>query len=398
MISIFATIASIVGIISLCKRILTFEIGLTSALLFAFSPAVLDYATEARSTALATAMVIWSLIYINRYLENHSKRKLIIFTSIVIINCYLSLFTILFWPLYLLSFYFAGLKNFKPRDLTFALIIALSAISPLFYMTTHSAGRTDWIGKDYKSINSIAHFGGLAFRESQIFSFNYVPVFLLVFWAVITINIVRNWVFSKRVFSDQKVVLLLIIWSLVPGSALIIISLLRPVYLNRYVIASIPGLMILFAVSLQAFSNKIIRNAFIILVVAVSIYQAFTPTTDQQSKDKWQQFSDPLRFNVHLGDSIIFDQSCAGFFYADALADSTLNYNLVKPQNLDLDSWITTPDRVKSLENAGNRVWVTAIGDISKTMSDALIAQGYRNQRDFVYSDGQKLWLYEKIG
>jgi len=298
----------------------------------------------------------------------------------------------------LLSFYFAGLKNFKPRNLFFALIIVFSAIFPLFYLSINSTGRTDWIGKDYKSINSIAHFGGIAFRESQIFSFNYVPIFLLVFWAVIVTNIGRNWVFSKRIFSDQKVVLLLIIWSLLPGIALIIISFLRPTYLNRYVIASIPGLMILFTVSLQLFSNKIIKNVLIILVVAVSIYQAFTPTTDQQSKDNWKKFSAPLRLNAHPGDSIIFDQSCAGFFYADALADSTLDFNLVKSQNLDLDSWITTSDRIKSLDNAGNRVWVTAIGDISKTVSEALISQEYRNQRDFAYSDGQKLWLYEKTG
>jgi len=396
-ISIFATLASFFGIVILCGRILTFKIGLISGLLFSLSPAVLNYAIEARSTALVTAMVIWSVVYINRYLENQSTRTLIIFTCIVILNCYLSLFTILFWPLYLLCFYFSRFKNLKPRSLLFALIIILSTISPLFYLTTHSAGRTDWMAKDYNSINSIAHFGGLPFGESQILNFNYVPIFLIVFWTVMLVNIGRRWVVSKREFSDKEVVLLLLIWSLAPGITLMIISLFRPTYLNRYIIASIPGLMILFTVSLQSFSNKIIKNSLVMAVIVVSIFQAFSATTYQQSKDNWKQFSAPLRLNAIPGDSILFDKSCSGFFYANALADSTFRFNIVEDPRLDLNSWITTHERVTSLENAGKRVWVAAIGDNSETVSAALIAQGYQNKKDFAYSDGRKLWLYEKI-
>jgi hypothetical protein len=132
-------------------------------------------------------------------------------------------------------------------------------------------------------------------------------------------------------------------------------------------------------------------------VIVVSIFQAFSANTYQQSKDNWKQFSAPLRLNAIPGDSILFDKSCSGFFYADALADSTFRFNIVEDPRLDLNSWITTHERVTSLENAGKRVWVAAIGDNSETVSAALIAQGYQNKKDFAYSDGRKLWLYEKI-
>jgi len=397
MISVFATLATISGIITFCTGILSFEIGLVASILFAFSPVVLDYATEARSTALVTASVIWSLIYLNRYLEGQSGKRLTLFTCIVVLNCYLSIFTVLYWPLYFLYFYSVKHKIPKLKNLFLALVAAIFAIFPLIYASMSATGRTDWIAQDYKLINSMMHFGGLPFRESEILNFNYVPIFLAIFWLIFCVNFGQRLFGSKDKLSNALVSFFLV-WSALPAATLIIFSLIRPTYLNRYVIASIPGLMILFVVCLQSFSKRIIQVPLIVLVIAVSIYQAFTPSMAQQSKDHWKQFSAPLRLNAIPGDSIIFDRSCSGFFYTDALGDSTFSFNLVKVENLDLDSWITTPERVKSLRSVSTRIWVTSIGEASNSVKEALNSNGYRTQRNFAYPDGQRLWLYEKIG
>jgi len=394
LISIIATLAGVTGIIALCEMILTREIGLFSALLFALSPAMLDYGTEARSPALVAAVVVWTTIFLIKFLDYQSKYKFYFFTVIIILNCYLSLFTILFWPLYFTCCYFSSNRKSNAKRLIQSLLLSVSAVVPLAYVTLGAAGRTDWIAQDYKTINSIAHFGGLPFRKSEMFGFNYVPIFLLIFWGVIALMVGRRWDYLRQLFS-QRTIMMLLVWSLAPGPILIAVSLIRPMYLNRYIIASIPGLMMIFIVSLKGFSKRLTQNALIGVVILVSIFQAFNPTAGQRAKDNWYGVKSSINLNAAPGDSIVVDDPNP-FLFADALADNTLNFELVKIQPSDLDPWTKTSKRVPHLADVAGRVWVVSLRNVSITTSEVLKDAGYRNVSVVDSFGGEKLWLYEK--
>jgi len=395
LISIISVVATMFGIVILCKKILTIEIGLISALFFSLSPEVLDYATEARSPGLVMAAVIWSLIFLTSYYSNsQSPRNLYFFTSIIIFNCYLSLFTILYWPLYFIFFYFKANKQIRVRHYFLSLLIVMVSIFPLIYESVRGSVRTDWIARDYKTITSVQHFIGLAFKESQFYSFKYVPVFLLIFWGVLILNLGRTLTSMRRKVSNQ-ILIFLVFWGIVPGIILIIISLLRPMYLNRYLVACIPGLMILFVVSIQAFSREITKWGIITLITMVSLFQGLTPSSDQVSKDHWAKVKFTVQLTAKPHDSILMDSSTYMFF-VDAVADPTFKFGLLQVGPSYLDGIVAPPKNVKNLNSAENRVWVISKGEVSTQVRKALLASRYRRSSVFTSESGEKFWLYEK--
>lgn len=250
--------------------------SLVSILLVLFNPFVFFYAFEARNYTLFVFLSLVSMWHFSEILKSNRPRFLSQFFYLLssvagLYTHYYMFFVVAAQYLYLLVFRRHLFSLFLKFSLLF-LILYLPWL-PFFLSQTRSVAGGYWIGKlTWETIGGALVV--LVTGEQRTVFTNLLPVFFTIYLAVSAR--------SKRLLTPETA--LFFFWLLVPFAIPIVISLVRPIFFYRYLVATSVPLMLLPLFWLSATKKLSFLPLVILAVYLYTAGVAFVSQTDPHFK------------------------------------------------------------------------------------------------------------------
>lgn len=305
LLSVIFGIASIILIYVVGKRLFDRKIGVVSALLMSVSVFQIHYSQELRYYSLFEFMTLVSFYFYILFLRSKSyfHAALYILSTILLYYSHdFGIFIIAVQNLYLLM----KLKTLKPVILKWVLsqLLIILGIAPRFlYSFGNKAigeGGPNWISPPglWAPLNTIKGYMSPAFGSHDSTTYFIAVLFLLI--GTLTYILFagkEKWLKSlKQLISGFRTVwkiksetLLVALWLFVPILLVLLMSeVLKPMYLNRYLICSAPACYILAAL-LLAKLNKVVPVGIILIAFLILISPGLYNYHTKPSRKDWRE-------------------------------------------------------------------------------------------------------------
>ena len=357
------------GTAVLARMLVNTRVAVIAGLVFAVLPRVTYMGAEARSTALATMVIVWSTVLLVQILRQPATTPRVRFALWVLYALllagavYLFLYSILLLPVHALAVLLLARPGASARlAWAGAAAGALLLTAPVLY----------WGVLERDQISFIARRAQVGVLDAAVRQWFGNPALAVAAWALIGLGCLAAFVprFRRAGTAPRAELAVLLAWAIVPSGALMIgTHLIAPMYALRYLSICTPAAAILVAVGIGAFTARWVRAGALVLLVALAA-PGYIAQRGDYAKDygsDWRQVSEILHDEARPGDAVVFDESTrpsqrprlAKYLYPAGfvgLADVTLD----RPHQ-DVDGlWdVTVPLTDASYRLAAtNRVWV----------------------------------------
>lgn len=268
--SVIFGVASIYVIYRVGKLIYSKEVGVISAFLLSISLFHIRYSQETRFYALLTFLILLSNFYFVKLLKEKNIKNAgayVILTTAMVYTHVFGLFYIIFQNIYYLLIF---RKNMKFWIAVQGLVLFLFApwIPVLVKQTTKVGNDFWWIPHPtYLSI----------FNTFKSFAGSEVSLYLFIILGVTGIIFIYRQEFNDRIF--------LLLWLSVPIITSFLISLIKPIYIDRYLIGSLPAIILLISKGIFNFRKSLM---ILILLIAITISTIYPLEKYYAVPEKWQ--------------------------------------------------------------------------------------------------------------
>jgi mannosyltransferase len=229
--SVLATAVAAAGIGATGRRLAGVRVGVLSGLAFALLPMVQQYAQEGRSYALVCAAVIWATYVLLRGVEWGGPWTWMVYAALVTVACWLHEFAALVLVAHAVTLWWCGVA--RPTVWRWARASA-SAMATVLPLAMVSAGQSErqlgWLGRP--SGSAWLMFGMLSCAGG------------LLAWAL------RRRPAPDPAAASVDLVRLALPLLVVPTGLLMTTSLIKPWYVDRYVLYGMAGLALLVGAAL----------------------------------------------------------------------------------------------------------------------------------------------------
>lgn len=236
--SVLFAVLTVPVIYLITRRLLVSRwVGAVAALVFACNAFAVRYAREARTYSLTmflAAVAFWLFL---RALETGSMRRWLAYAAVALLGIYSHVFFALLVLLHVMAMALPSLRppSFRAPTIAFALVTLLTL--PLVYAS---------IGQTGSLVNWIEPMQWWALAELFYQFAGATPPAVLVY-AVALVLALAWMIRSARAESASWLFLL---WALVPPLGLAAASLVKPLFVARYLIISLPAITILVAIGI----------------------------------------------------------------------------------------------------------------------------------------------------
>ncbi len=349
--SLMFGVLSLFMVYLLARKLFCEKIALISLALTAVSPIMTYYSQEARLYSLFVLLVLVSFYFFIEYIEKKDNKNLLfyLFFSLLLIYTHLfSFLVIIAQNMYVLYFY-----RFKIKKLLKWFLCQL-ALFMLF---------TPWIPTLIKQVNRTLSVMWIPKPNPGIVIKTFVEFFgntlnLLIFIFVLVVIIQRK----KFEAKSKENIILLGIWILVPFAIVIAYSsMFSSVYNTRYLLFTLPAILMLFSVFIDkiAEKNKTFSYILIAILIISSLNSVFTQL-ERMDKDDWRDVSIYVKENVKENETIFIDpfyhqQPFTYYYDIDCFKESdipTCNFNRHEILSLDWEATCCS-DNSKLTSNSG---------------------------------------------
>lgn len=235
--SVLATAAATGTLALLGQRLARPRAGLLAGVVFTLLPPVQRYAQEGRSYALVCALVVWASYLLVRALRRRTVRAWAGYGVVVLAACLLHEFAVL-----ALAAHLVALPRAARRAGLLVALAVCTALAPLVALSTRQSAQVSWIG----GVGAGALVG-------------FVGVTVL---GVACAALLRGSERSRERMGLTSLALPLLV---LPALLLLLISLVKPLYVDRYVLYGHAGTALLVGGAL----DRLVRAAGRIRAVAV---------------------------------------------------------------------------------------------------------------------------------
>lgn len=261
------------------------EVSLVTVVLFAISPFILWYTTEAQTYALFTLVVAANHLYFLRMQRSnafHGKFGYFLTALAGLFTHYLFMFLILSQFIYLLGAIVIRPKNGQGRAWFAAFYIVLTLLAGLFfagwiyYLTT--LGLT--LPQKLSLTPNRLQFAGQLFTSFYLgFPLGNYQALIIALWPISVVFLFL--IFTRDAQARLKNTTYFIVVTFFPILLTFSVSFLQPFFDARYLIFTVPSLFVLTGWLLLNFSKKVFSLALLIVVVTIGsllIAQVTSPT------------------------------------------------------------------------------------------------------------------------
>lgn len=296
--SVIFGVASIYVIYRVGKLIYSEEVGIICAFLLSISFFHIRYSQEARFYALLTFLILLSNFYFVRLLKEKNIKDAciyIVITTAMTYTHFFGLFYIMFQNIY---YFLAHRKNMKFWIVIQGTILLLFAIwIPVLVKQTTKVGDDSWWIPRPTYIT--------LFNTFKSFAGSDINLYLFVILGIIGIIFIYKEEFNDRIF--------LLLWLFIPIVTSLSISLIRPIYVDRYLIGSLPAIVLLISKGIFNFR----KSLMILLLIAITISAIF-PLEKYYAvpeKEQWREVTSYIENNKGYDDYVLLSRTAIPFAY-----------------------------------------------------------------------------------
>ncbi|WP_324792451.1 glycosyltransferase family 39 protein [Streptomyces cyaneofuscatus] len=283
--SVLATAAAASGVAMLAVRLAGPRAGLCAGTVFAVLPGVQQYAQEGRSYALVCALVVWATYALVRAVERGRRSMWAAYVGLLLAACWLHEFAVLAVAAHALFVPRARRRAFAASAVSVAV-----GLSPLVLVSMRQSSQVGWLDATQ--------------------SVEYVRFSLMVGTALAAAAVAgaRR---RTRTAREGRLVALGLGLFLAPTGLLMLLSLAKPLYLDRYVVYGAAGLALL----LGAAFNRALRlrkgvraGAVVAAVVACAMVvpTALELRTSASRSDDMTALAATLRETTRPDDGVVY--------------------------------------------------------------------------------------------
>jgi 4-amino-4-deoxy-L-arabinose transferase-like glycosyltransferase len=382
-------IATIPLLYVVARKFMNVEPALAAAALMAFSPTHVYYSQEARGYTLAIVMVLLSTYFFVRAVEQCQRRDWTWWMVASTLAFYCHDFTALVLLAQSCSLLFkAEPKRWRPLLIRGTLIFVF-ALPGLTYIFRASPENLHFIWMPRPSAKEFWHLAGF-------FGGNGVKVVVAgILWAGGLVAIWR----SRRSASDRDAFwrgMLILLWALLPVVILALISEWQPLFLQRYVIFSLPAMILLAALGVDRLRKWRIGLSLVVLLCGMSV-PAIIGDYDKPRED-WRGASNTILAGATPGDAVVFFPFYSRImldYYRDRSGASTPLHVFAPEYYAGGED---ARDLLKALDSEPGQfrhVWVV-VADERTTIDDFEYGPAVANKLQSIYGE-PKVWKFAAV-
>jgi mannosyltransferase len=308
--SVAAGVATIPALYALGVRLFDRKVALIASALLAVNAFHVQWSQETRSYALLVLLMTLSYLYLTKSIERMSAKTGVLYVLTTSLALYAHIYAGLVCVAQAASLLFLGRR--RPRwSSMFVLgvgvtMLSLPVVAFILERAKHPWMPLDWLVKPtvhglYDKFYSFA--GNANFPESTGGQLILAAYSILCLIAVISLVLLYRKSGSSVQTWGTMVALL---WLLVPMAMALLISLVQPMFMNRYLLMTVPAMALLAAKGI-----RVIRPASLSvcsLIVVLSLGAARLPPYYQHraSFQEWKTVTQHVITHAQPGDGVIF--------------------------------------------------------------------------------------------
>ncbi len=289
-------IASVPLMYVVARRLVSGGAALASAALLAFSPMHVYYSQEARSYTLTIFLVLLSSSFFVLAVEEGRRRDWVLWTVFGLLAFYSHDFAALVLVAQVCSLLFRKTSPAIWRRVIFCgLLILMLAVPGLSYVFRASPENLHFIWMPQANPREIWHL-------AAFFSGSGVKTFLaLILWTAGLVAIVHDRRRDSETFWRG---MLILSWAFLPAVITALVSLRHPIFMQRYLIFSLPAMVLLAAVGMTALRKMYAGVVMVIALCAMSIPSIVKDY--HKPREDWRAASSAILASAQSGDAVVF--------------------------------------------------------------------------------------------
>ena len=404
--SVIFAVGGVIMTYAIGARLFNIRTGLTAGLVLTVNAFFISYAQEARGYTLLLLLTTFSMYLFIKVIERQQYRYYIALGLTNALVLYAHFFGFFILVAQIISLVFLPPRTIRWRRMLTCAILTASLAVPLgiFILTHEDYQQVDWIPKSsLRSVYSLFIYftgnGGVL----PLLSY-FIPCFVSFVFAV------QAFIRFKKSNLVWRYALLLC-WLFVPILSLYLISMFKPLFVDRYMISSLPALVLLTGVGLSSFRSKALHVVAALLLIILSLHTLFYMYHPGEKED-WRSATRVIIQNAKAGDAIIFYSKVAKipfeYYYGKMngrteILVSVYPFPLGSPIGVFLFTKVAKPSEsmLESLSERYDRLWVVlaydrieGLGWDSRPIIRA-IERKYINRENFPFA-GINIKLYER--
>ena len=299
--SVLFAVVSVPVLYFLGKRLFDARVGLIASALLAVNAYYIQYSQEARTYPLMVLLCLISSLYFLQCLDDPSRSNRLIYILSSGLAVYAHFYSVLVLMAQWLSLSFLDLEEARRRIKNDWRWIALSILPIFGFIVTTGAGPLRWVQRPGATE---------LWDDALAFAGNGGPLLLLTCGIAVLAGTLPAWKTCRmrRVSREQWKYHFLWIWLVFPPLLVLIISFVKPLFVLRYFISSLPALLLLVACGIV----RLRRPAWIVPAVLLLILLSWRGTVRgyQQDidiqRDDWRFATQYLLEHAKPGDALLF--------------------------------------------------------------------------------------------
>ncbi len=329
-----ASVFAVAALYFLGKHLFGRNVGFLAAILLALNSYHVAYAQEARGYALLSLAAIISTYLLVRAIESSSSFSWTIYALSCACAIYIHFFALLVVAAHLLSLVL-WLRPIPWRKIILTKALLAAMLLPIAFFLLHlgNSNQLDWIpAPTFSALRAFAiDFTG---RGGPILLAAYVFFIVLAF--AFPLRESREQVLSSPNFSLGIAAL----WTFLPIALMLAISLVKPIFVPRYMAMSLPAFALLAARGLAVLRPKW-QAAALIIVAALALYGVRDYDRQlPQSLEDWRSAGQLYVENARPGDAVIL---------SNGITRPVFDYYATQDMKLHLSNVIVSPSHTEQL-------------------------------------------------
>lgn len=252
--SVLAMSAAAAGVTLIGRRLAGPRAGLFSGVVFALLPGVQRFAQEGRSFAMVCALVVWATWLLVRAAERCRPRLWAGYGGLILAACLLHEFAV-----FALLAHAIAVPRAERRPWAVAAVAVVAVVAPLAALSQAQSTQVSWIDID----------GGAYTDAAKVW---------LIGAACAVMLLVTGRTGTRHAPGLPRVALSLLV---VPTAALMLLSLIKPLYVERYVLYCAAGLALLLGAALDRVARGGRLRRALAVVAAATALLSLLPTATQ---------------------------------------------------------------------------------------------------------------------
>jgi len=292
------------GVVVLTKLLADRPTALVAGVIFAVLPRTTWAATEARSFAFSALAAVWVTVVLVVATRRNIASVWVLYGLLLFFSTVFFIFLALMIPVHCVAALVLRAGRVAFAAVAAASLGAIASLVPFVLYTSHQVGQVNWIAK--WAIPTPVMLIDQYFDNAMAFA----GVALLLVLAAVCVRPRPS--LRSLVQPVGAPVTIAVAWMVIPTAVLLVYSaLVQPIYLDRYLTFSLPGMALLLAVCVRRLSRNTVPAIVLIALLAIAAVPNYLDQRDRYAKQgmDYSDAADLVKARAAAGDCLLLDDT-----------------------------------------------------------------------------------------